>query len=146
VPTKTTGDGILKASHKSEGRNATLRWSQNSQKRDSYVAAISSSEINLDNISKSGKPSAMEEILLQNRSKESTRSVNANEISTKKIDYVLVYSEPESGKENDEEEKEKAEIREKYEENLKKQGLMVEHVTSDEQVCKPAVNLSILFS
>ncbi|XP_020626651.1 anoctamin-4-like isoform X2 [Orbicella faveolata] len=74
----------------------------------------------------------MEEILLQNRSKESTRSVNANEISTK-IDYVLVYSEPESGKENDEEEKEKAEIREKYEENLKKQGLMVEHVTSDEQ-------------
>lgn len=63
-----------------------------------------------------------------------------------KIDYVLVYSEPESGKENDEEEKEKAEIREKYEENLKKQGLMVEHVTSDEQVCKPAVNLSILFS
>lgn len=63
-----------------------------------------------------------------------------------KIDYVLVYSEPESGKENDEKEKEKAEIREKYEENLKKQGLMVEHVTSDEQVCKPAVNLSILFS
>lgn len=63
-----------------------------------------------------------------------------------KIDYVLVYSEPESGKENDEEEKEKAEIREKYEENLKKQGLIVEHVTSDEQVCKPGVNLSILFT
>lgn len=63
-----------------------------------------------------------------------------------KIDYVLVYSEPESGKENDEEEKEKAEIRETYEENLKKQGLTIEHVTSTEQVCKPAVNLSILFS
>lgn len=54
-----------------------------------------------------------------------------------KIDYVLVYSEPELGKENDEEEKEKAEMREKYEENLRKQGLMVEHVTSDEQVCEP---------
>ena len=89
MPTKTTADGILKASHKSEGRNATLRWSQNSQKRDSYVAAISSSEINLDNISKSGKPSAMEEILLQNRSKESTRSVNANEISTKVRNCVI---------------------------------------------------------
>jgi len=63
-----------------------------------------------------------------------------------KIDYVLVYSEPESGKENDDEEKEKAELREKYEENLKKQGLMLEHATSDDQVCKAAVNLSILFS
>ena len=63
-----------------------------------------------------------------------------------KIDYVLVYSEPESGKVNDEEEKEKAEIREKYEDNLKKQGLMIEHVTSDVQVCNPTVNLSILFS
>jgi len=52
-----------------------------------------------------------------------------------KIDYVLVYSEPESGKVNDEEEKEKAQIREKYEDNLKKQGLMIEHVTSDLQVC-----------
>lgn len=63
-----------------------------------------------------------------------------------KIDYVLVYSEPESGKENDEEEeKEKAELREKYEENLRKQGLMLEHATSEDQVCKPAVNLSILF-
>ena len=58
---------------------------------------------------------------------------------------MLVYSEPESGKENDDEEKEKADIREKYEENLRKQGLMIEHVTSDEQVCIPAVNLSILF-
>jgi len=49
---------------------------------------------------------------------------------------VLVYSEPELGKENDEEEKEKAETREKYEENLKKQGLRVEHVNSTgEQVC-----------
>lgn len=63
-----------------------------------------------------------------------------------KIDYVLVYSEPELGKENDQEEKEKAEIREKYEENLRKQGLMIEHVTSDEQVCKPAVNKIISFS
>ena len=94
VPTENTADGILKASHKSEDRNATLRWSQNSQKRDSYVAAISSSEINLDNISKSGKQSAMEEILLQNRSKESTRSLNDNEISTKVrngVVNILVY-------------------------------------------------------
>ena len=83
VPIKTTEDGILKASHKSDDINAALRWSQNSQKRDSYVAAISSSEINLDNIPKSGKPSAMEEILLQDRSRESTRSLNGNEISTK---------------------------------------------------------------
>ena len=83
VPTENTADGILKASHKSEDRHATLLWSQNSQKRHSYVAAISSSEINLDNISNSGKPSAMEEILLQDRSKESTRSLNGNEISTK---------------------------------------------------------------
>lgn len=50
---------------------------------------------------------------------------------------MLVYSEPEPGKENDEEEKEKADMREKYEDNLRKQGLMVEHVTSDEQVCEP---------
>ena len=83
VPTENTEDGILKASHKSEDRNTTLRWSQNSQKRDSYVAAISSSEINLDNIFKSGKKPAMEEILLQNRRKESTRSLKGNEISTK---------------------------------------------------------------
>ena len=53
-----------------------------------------------------------------------------------KIDYVLVYSEPEEGKENDEEEKEKADMREKYEENLRKQGLLVEHVSSQEQVCE----------
>lgn len=91
VPTENTADGILKASHKSEDRNATLRWSQSSQKRDSYVAAISSSEINLDNISKSGKPSAMEEILLQDRSKESTRSLNGNKISTKVRIGVLKY-------------------------------------------------------
>ena len=83
APNENTADGILKASRKSEDRDAALRWSQNSQKRHSYVAAISSSEINLDNISNSEKPSAMEEILLQNRSKESTRSLNGNEISTK---------------------------------------------------------------
>ena len=89
VPTENTADGILKAPHKSEDRNVTLRWSQNSQKRDSYVAAIRSSEINLDNICKSGKPSVMEEILLQDRSKESTRSVNGNEISTKVRNGVI---------------------------------------------------------
>ena len=54
--------------------------------------------------------------------------------STQKIDYVLVYSEPELEKRNEEEEREKAEMREKYEENLKKQGLMIEHVTSNKQV------------
>ena len=83
VPTENTADGILKAPHKSEDRDTTLRWSQISQKRHSYVAAISSSEINLDKISKSEKPSAMDEILLQDRSKESTRSLNGNAISTK---------------------------------------------------------------
>ena len=52
-----------------------------------------------------------------------------------KIDYVLVYSEAETGKENEEEEKQKAEARGKFEENLRKQGLIVEHVNStDEQV------------
>ena len=48
---------------------------------------------------------------------------------------MLVYSEAETGKENEEEEKQKAEAREKFEENLRKQGLIVEHVNStDEQV------------
>ena len=89
VPTETTADGILNAPHKSEDINATLRWSQNSQKRDSYVAAISSSEINLDNISKNGKPSAMEEILLQSRSEVSARSLNGNGISTKVRNGVI---------------------------------------------------------
>ena len=52
-----------------------------------------------------------------------------------KIDYALVYSEAETGKENEEEEKQKAEARGKFEENLRKQGLIVEHVNStDEQV------------
>lgn len=51
------------------------------------------------------------------------------------MDYVLVYSEAETGKENEEEEKQKAEARGKFEENLRKQGLIVEHVNStDEQV------------
>lgn len=54
-----------------------------------------------------------------------------------KIDYVLAYSDAEVGKENDEEEKFKAETRETYEENLRKQGLRVEHVNSTgEQVCE----------
>ena len=43
---------------------------------------------------------------------------------------MLVYSEAEPGKENDEEEKKKMEMREKYQENLRKQGLRVEHVNS----------------
>ena len=47
---------------------------------------------------------------------------------------VHVYSEPELEKRNEEEEKEKTDMREKYEENLKKQGLMIEHVTSNKQV------------
>lgn len=82
-PTENTADGsLLKTSDKSQDGNSTLRWSQTSQKRDSYVAAISSSEINLDDISKEGNPLTMEEILLQNRGKESTRSLNGNEIST----------------------------------------------------------------
>lgn len=52
-----------------------------------------------------------------------------------KIDYLLVYSEAETGKENEEEEKQKAEARGKFEENLRKQGLIVKHVNStDEQV------------
>lgn len=42
----------------------SVRWSQ---KRDSYVAAISSSESNLDELSKFGEPLTMEEILLLNR-------------------------------------------------------------------------------
>ncbi|KAJ7340366.1 Anoctamin-4 [Desmophyllum pertusum] len=65
--------------------------------------------------------------------KESPIPPHGNKLLNKKIDYVLVYSEPEKEKENDEEEMEKAEMREKYEENLRKQGLMVEHVASDEQ-------------
>ena len=94
VPTENTADGtLLKASDRSQDRNATLRWSQNSQKRDSYVAAISSSEINFDDIFKRGNPSAMEEILLQDRSgKERTRSLNGNEISTKVRNGVLNIS------------------------------------------------------
>lgn len=84
VPIEDPADGTaLKASDRSQERDATLRWGQTSQKRDSYVAAISSSEINLDDICKRGKPSAMEEILLQERGKESTRSLNGNEILTK---------------------------------------------------------------
>ena len=63
-----------------------------------------------------------------------------------KVDYVLVYSEAEPGKENDEEEKTNAETREKYEENLRKQGLLVEHVNSTgDQVCPALVSIFILF-
>lgn len=79
----------MKASDRSQERAATLRWGQTSQKRDSYVAAISSSEINLDDICKSGTPSTMEEILLQDRSKESTRSLNGKEILTKVRDGAI---------------------------------------------------------
>ena len=43
---------------------------------------------------------------------------------------MLAYLEPERGKENDEDEMEKAEIRVKFEENLRKQGLLLEHVNS----------------
>lgn len=43
---------------------------------------------------------------------------------------MLAYLEPERGKENDEDEMEKAEIRFKFEENLRKQGLLLEHVNS----------------
>lgn len=42
----------------------SVRWSQ---KRDSYVAAISSTESNLDELSKNGELLTMEEILLLNR-------------------------------------------------------------------------------
>ena len=63
-----------------------------------------------------------------------------------KVDYVLVYSEAEPGKENDEEEKIKAEARETYEENLRKQGLLVEHVNSTgDQVCPALISMFILF-
>lgn len=63
-----------------------------------------------------------------------------------KVDYVLVYSEAEPGKENDEEEKTNAETREKYEENLRKQGLLVEHVNSTgNQVCPALISIFMLF-
>lgn len=42
----------------------SVRWSQ---KRDSYVAAISSTESNLDELSKNGEQLTMEEVLLLNR-------------------------------------------------------------------------------
>lgn len=45
----------------------SVRWSQ---KRDSYVAAISSTESNLDGLSKNGELLTMEEILLLNREPE----------------------------------------------------------------------------
>lgn len=45
----------------------SVRWSQ---KRDSYVAAISSTESNLDELSKNGELLTMEEILLLNRERE----------------------------------------------------------------------------
>ena len=63
-----------------------------------------------------------------------------------KVDYVLVYSEPEPDKENDEEEKTNAETREKYEENLRKQGLLVEHVNfTGDQVCPAFISRFRLF-
>ena len=63
-----------------------------------------------------------------------------------KVDYVLVYSGDEPGKENDKEEKTNAETREKYEENLRKQGLLVEHVNSKgDQVCPALISTFKLF-
>lgn len=74
----------LKASDKSQRNSPTLRWSQSSQKRDSYVAAISTSQLNLDDLSsKRGKSLTMEEILLQDRGKDRARSLNGNEMSNK---------------------------------------------------------------
>lgn len=43
---------------------------------------------------------------------------------------MLAYLEPGRGKENDEDEMEKAEIRAKFEENLRMQGLLLERVNS----------------
>ena len=57
---------------------------------------------------------------------------------TQNIDFVLAYFEAEQGKENDEKEKEKAEMREKFEENLVKQGLLLERVNSTgKEACNP---------
>lgn len=60
----------------------SVRWSQ---KRDSYVAAISSTESNLDELSKNGDLLTMEEVLLLNR--EGEGSLNQEE-SARLIDMV----------------------------------------------------------
>ena len=41
-----------------------VRWSRSSQKRDSYVAAINSSQLTLEKLTDGGKPLTMEEVLL----------------------------------------------------------------------------------
>lgn len=48
----------------SDKNKNTVRWNQTSQKRDSYVSAISSSQLNLERLSKRGESLTMEEILL----------------------------------------------------------------------------------
>ena len=48
----------------SDKNKNTVRWSQTSQKRDSYVTAISSSELNLERLSIKGEGLTMEEMLL----------------------------------------------------------------------------------
>lgn len=82
IETKASSD------NKSQPSTPTLRWSHSSQKRASYVAAISSSQINLDDISKREKALTMEEILLQDRGKDRSRSLNGNEMSNKVRDFI----------------------------------------------------------
>lgn len=110
-----------------------VRWSRSSQKRDSYVAAINSSQLTLEKLTDGGKPLTMEEVLLlesRNHGTSNQQDCGGLVLLNKNIDFVLAYFEAEQGKENDEEEKEKAEMREKFEENLVKQGLLLERVNS----------------
>ena len=82
VETKASSD------NKSQPSTPKLPWSHSSQKRGSYVAAISSSQINLDDISTREKALTMEEILLQDRGKDRSRSLNGNEMTNKVRDFV----------------------------------------------------------
>lgn len=56
--------GSKPQSDASDKNKNTVRWSQTSQKRDSYVTAISSSELNLERLSIKGEGLTMEEMLL----------------------------------------------------------------------------------
>ena len=78
------------ASEKPRQSPVPIRWSQASQKRDSYVAAISTSEINLERIATGKNPSTMEEILLQDMGDQSlSGSISKRELLNKVGLYLI---------------------------------------------------------
>lgn len=86
----STAYELQSTSDKPRQSPAPIRWSQASQKRDSYVAAISTSEINLERIATGKNPSTMEEILLHDMGDQSlSGSISKRELLNKVGLYLI---------------------------------------------------------